>query len=177
MRMLECSADSLSENPVNLFVAALDNGEREALISHAENTDSIYEIWLYANVLGYTGSFEDLDEWVKSRFPKLNRRSMLQAEVIRLESDLHCLRSQVAADIVSPQDAAQRIAQLSKELRGHIVEIDKISKSVDRRGLILAGASRAIGIIEDVFRHEPVETRMAIKDAVKVVWAEMSNDR
>ncbi len=66
------------------------------------------------------------------------------AEIVKLESDIDFLRQQVHADLVKPDAAATRIAHLSKELRGHVVEVDKITKGTDRRGLILAGADKVM---------------------------------
>ena len=39
------------------FLTALDDAHREGFMAYAENTYSVYEIWLYAGVLGYEGSF------------------------------------------------------------------------------------------------------------------------
>ena len=66
-------ADSKTEQ-VTTFQAALDNGHREGFMTYAEHTYSIYEIWLYASVLGYEGSFTALGEWVAKHYPKLNKR-------------------------------------------------------------------------------------------------------
>ena len=46
------------------FLTALDNAHREGFMAYAENTYSVYEIWLYAGVLGYEGSFAALEKWI-----------------------------------------------------------------------------------------------------------------
>ena len=111
---------------IQTFLTALDNGDREAFISYVENTYSIYEIWLYAGILGYDAGFSVLEKWVLKHYPKLNRREILLAEIVKLEADIDFLRQQVQADIVKPDSAATRIAHLSKELRGHLIEVEKM---------------------------------------------------
>ena len=77
------------------FLAALDNAHREGFLAYAENTYSVYEIWLYAGVLGYEGSFAALEKWVNQNYPKLNRREIMLAEIVKLEGDIDFLRQQV----------------------------------------------------------------------------------
>ena len=90
----------------------------------------MYEIWLYAGVLGYEGSFAALEKWVNQNYPKLNRREIMLAEIVKLEGDIDFLRQQVQADLIKADAAATRVAHLSKELRGHVVEVDKLTKGM-----------------------------------------------
>lgn len=158
-----------SEATVQRFLASLDSGHREGFLSYAENTYSIYEIWLYAGVLGYDGPFRALEEWVQRYYPKLNKRKMLLGESVKLEADIEMIRQQVFADLIKPDVAATRIAHLSKELRGHLVEIDKMSKAFDRRGLILAGADRVLRELKAIFRGNE-EILNALELAGESVW-------
>ena len=51
----------------------LDNipaSESEDFREFAEVTPSIIEIWVYAGIVGYEGSFNDLARWVKMKFKK-----------------------------------------------------------------------------------------------------------
>lgn len=165
-----------SEGSIQNFLATLDHSHREGFLSYAENTHSIIEIWLYASVVGYNGTFRALEEWVQKCFPKLDKRKLLLGEIIKLEADIELLRQQVFADIVKPDVAASRIAHLSKELRGHIVEIDKMSKALDRRGLVLAGADKAMRELRAIFRGNE-EILNALDLACESVWAQMSEDK
>jgi hypothetical protein len=154
---------------VAAFLAALDNDRREAFLDYAEHTYSIYEIWLYAAVLGYGGDFGELEQWVQKHYRKLNRRELLLGEVCKLEADIDFLRQQVAADLVKPDAAASRIAHLSKELRGHIAEIDRMTRATDRRGLVLAGADRTLRELRAIFKGNE-EMTAALELAGESVW-------
>lgn len=160
------------DGAVVLFLAALDNDRREAFLNYAEHTYSIYEIWLYASVLGYEGGFVELERWVQKHYRKLNRRELMLAEVCKLEADIDRLRQQVAADLIKPDMAATRIAHLSKELRGHIVEIDKMTKAIDRRGLILAGADSVIRSLRTVFKDNE-DVLPVLEAAFDSAWTQL----
>jgi len=168
-------ADSKTEQ-VTTFLAALDNGPREGFMTYAEHTYSIYEIWLYASVLGYEGSFTALGEWVTKLYPKLNKRELMLAEIVKLEADIDFLRQQVHADLVKPDAAATRIAHLSKELRGHVVEVDRMTKNLDRRGLILAGADKVMRELRAIFKGNDDVTE-ALDLAYESVWAALTDDK
>jgi hypothetical protein len=154
---------------VAAFLAALECDRREGFLNYAEHTYSIYEIWLYASVLGYGGSFSELEQWVQTHYRKLNRRELLLGEVCKLEADIDFLRQQVAADLVKPDAAASRIAHLSKELRGHIAEIDRMTRATDRRGLVLAGADRTLRELRTIFKGNE-EMAAALDLAGESVW-------
>lgn len=165
-----------AEATVLRFLATLDHSHREGFLGYAENTYSIYEIWLYAGVLGYDGSFRDLEQWVQSNYPRLNKRQMLLNESVKLEADIEVLRQQVYADLIKPDVAASRIAHLSKELRGHLVEIDKMSKALDRRGLIMAGADKVMRELRLIFKGND-EILNALDLACESVWTQMTEER
>ncbi len=161
---------------IQSFLTALDNDRREAFLAYVENTYSIYEIWLYARVIGYDLGFNLLEKWVTKNYPKLNRREILLAETVKLEADVDFLRQQVQADLVKPDAAATRIAHLSKELRGHIVETEKMTKSTDRRGLILAGADKVMRELRSIFKGNE-DVINALDLAYESVWAALIEER
>ena len=144
-------------------------------MAYAEHTYSVVEIWLYASVLGYEGTFSALEKWVAATFPKLNRKGILLAETVKLEGDIDVLRQQVQMDLVSPADAASKIAHLSKELRSHLVEIDKMSKAADRRGLIMAGADRVLRELKAIFKGNE-DLMNALNLASESVWAMLADE-
>ena len=169
--MTEETADQVQN-----FLAALDQSHREGFLSYVESTYSVYEVWLYASVLGYRGSFTALGQWMTQHYPKLNRRELMLAEIVKLEADIDYLRQQVHADLVKPEGAATRIAHLSKELRGHVVEIDRMTKGVDRRGLILAGADKVMRELRQIFKGNDDVTN-ALDLAYESVWTMLVDER
>lgn len=168
--------NSAISDQVQGFLTALDNGHRETFLVYADNTYSIYEIWIYASVLGYEGSFAALEKWVAKNHPKLNRREMMLAEVIKLEADIDYLRQQVQADLIKADAAATRIAHLSKELRGHLVEIEKMTRGLDRRGLILAGADKVMRELRTIFKQSE-DVLPALEMAFESIWSGLIEER
>ena len=163
------------EQQIQGFLAGLDDTHREGFMAYAEHTYSVVEIWLYASVLGYEGTFSALEKWVAATFPKLNRKGILLAETVKLEGDIDVLRQQVQMDLVSPADAASKIAHLSKELRSHLVEIDKMSKGADRKGLIMAGADRVLRELKAIFKGNE-DLMNALNLASESVWAMLADE-
>ncbi|HAX05566.1 MAG TPA: hypothetical protein DCX77_07805 [Acidimicrobiaceae bacterium] len=164
------------DEPVQDFLAALDNANREGFLAYAENTYSIYEIWLYACVLGYQGSFPVLEKWVGKNYPKLNRREIMLAEIVKLEGDIDFLRQQVQADLIKADAAATRIAHLSKELRGHVMDVDKLTKSLDRRGLVMSGADKVMRDLRMIFKSSE-EVMPALELAFESIWADLCEEK
>lgn len=157
------------------FLAALPNEEREFFLKQAEATTSPYEMWLYAGVLGYEGPFIDLAHWLRSAYPKPNLGKILLGETIKLEGDIAELRNQVQHGLIKADVAGSRIAQLSKELRGHISELDKMGKVIDRRGLVLSGADRVMRSLKAIFKGNDEMTE-ALDLACQSVWAEFAEE-
>jgi hypothetical protein len=157
------------------FLVALHDGEREAFLQFAELSSSNYEIWIYATVLGYSGRFSELVEWAADLFPKSNRRELLQEEAHRLEADIAQLRELAMLKGLAPDIAASRVAVLSKELRGHLAEIEKMSRATDRRGLVLAGADRVMRELRAIFRGNE-EIMDALEPAFVSVWGAITEE-
>ncbi len=158
------------------FLAALDNTHREGFMAYAENTYSVYEVWLYAGVLGYEGSFPALEKWLRKAYPKLNRREIMLAEIVKLEGDIDFLRQQVQADLIKADAAATRIAHLSKELRGHVMDVDKLTKGLDRRGLVMSGADKVMRDLRTIFKSQE-EVMPALELAFESIWAELCEEK
>lgn len=167
---------TIQEDSVQTFLAALDGDKRESFLNYVEHTYSVYEIWLYAGVLGYSGSFTTLERWIKANYPKLNRRQLLLTEVTKLEGDIAFLREQVQLDLIKSDAAATKIAHLSKELRGHLTEIERMTRATDRRGLILAGADAVMRSLRGIFRGND-EVVPVLEAAFDSVWAQLENEK
>ena len=163
---------SKESDQVTVFLRALGDSAREAFVNYAEHTYSVYEIWLYAGVLGYSGSFVELEKWVSENHKKLNRRDLLLREICKLEEDIDAIRQQSICNMVKPESAASRIAQLSKEMRGHVVEVERMSKPVDRRGLVLAGADRVMRELNTIFENN-AEIKDALDEAFESIWTRL----
>ena len=156
------------------FLSSLDHNQRERFLGDCENRESPYQIWLYASAMGYEGDFIELDAWLRKRYPQLDRRRMLMAEAIKLESDIDQARQ--SWEELKPGEAARNVASLSKELRGHLVEVEKMSRGMDRRGLILSGADRLLNVLQDMFSGD-AEMQEALGKGFEVVWAQLNEER
>lgn len=164
-----------ADSAVAKFLAALDSDRREGFLNYVDHTYSIYEIWLYATVLGYDGSFTLLEKWVQANYRKLNRRELLLGEVCKLEADIDFLRQQVQADLIKADAAASRIAHLSKELRGHVSEVERMNRTTDRRGLVLAGADKVLRELKTIFRGND-EILAAMEIAGESIWKTINEE-
>ncbi len=160
---------------VENFLATLQDGDRESFLNFAELCGSNYEIWVYATVLGFTGRFVELENWTNAMFPKVNRRDVLLREVSALEADIAEIRSLVQMGKIAADTAATRVSHLTKELRGHISEIEKMSRSIDRRGLVLAGADRVMRELKTIFRGNE-EIMDALAPAFVSVWSAITEE-
>ena len=58
---------------------------------------------------------------------------------------------------------------IQRELRGHIDQIEKFTSSRDRKGLVMAGADRAIRELMFIFKDDPIEG--PLQEASMSVWA------
>lgn len=166
------------------FLSSLDNGQRERFLAACECRDSGIQTWMYASAMGYEGDFLQLEAWLQKRYPRLDRRKMLLAEAIKIESDIASLRDsdvlvgadQEGARPARPTDSARNIASLSKELRGHLVEVERMTKAVDRRGLLLTGADRLLRILQDMFAEND-EMKAALEQGFEAFWSQMNDER
>jgi hypothetical protein len=162
---------------VQHWLASLDTADHEAFLDLVTTSHSPVEVWTLATVLGYAGSFGALADWSRPLRPAKDRRQDLSDEVDKLKLDLVAVRGQTGNAVgMEPQDIYMRIGQLTKELRGHLIEIDKMTKATDRRGLVLAGADRVIREVRSLFAGDK-QMEAALDDAFRVVWAVLSDEK
>ena len=64
-----------------------------------------------------------------------------------------------------------RIAQMQKEIRGNIAQVEQFTNMKDRKGLLMAGADRAIRELMFIFKDDPIE--VPLEEATMSVWARM----
>ena len=165
-----------------IYLSAVDNwldtlpaADSEDFKEFAEITPSIIEIWVYAGILGFDGRFNDLARWVKMKYKKLNRRAILNSEIAALHSDVQDLRMAVTAGEIKGSDGAARLASLEKELRSHIETSERMNKTTDKRGLILAGADRVMRELTAIFKDDP-QFAEPIENAMNSVWAKIYSE-
>jgi hypothetical protein len=60
---------------------------------------------------------------------------------------------------------------MEKELRGTINQVEQFTANKDRKGLLMAGADRAIRELAFIFKDDPIEG--PLKEAAMSVWARM----
>ena len=160
---------------VDQWLDTLPASESEEFKEFAEYTPSIIEIWVYSGILGYTGTFNDLSRWVKMKYKKLNRREILNSEIAALHSDIQELRMAVTSGEIKGDNGAARLAALEKELRSHIEVSERLNRSTDKRGLILAGADRVMRELTNIFKDDP-QFAEPIDNAMNAVWAKVYSE-
>jgi hypothetical protein len=162
--------------PTAHFLRMLDGPDRELFIDTVENATTAIEIWTLATVMGYTGSMGDLIAWANDQYPRTDRRKLLLQEAEKLKEDIADARVLISTSALEPKEGYSRIAFLSKELRGHLNEVDKMARILDRRGLILAGADRVMRELRGIFAGS-AEMESALAKAFKAVWAVLMDER
>ena len=162
-------------NVVEQWLDTLPAGESEDFREFAEVTPSVIEIWVYAGIVGYPGTFTDLNRWVKMKYKKLNRREILNSEIAALHSDIQELRMAILSGEIKGDNGAARLAALEKELRSHIETSDRMNKSTDKRGLVLAGADRVMRELTGIFKDDP-QFAEPIENAINAIWAKVYSE-
>jgi hypothetical protein len=145
---------------IELFDQWVDNltsSDQDAFCSFAEETFSVIECYLYARFLGYGGSISACDLWVKSHYKKPDHRKKLLYEIEEMQEDIRKLREDVDNGVVKRDAGVARIAGMQKELRGTIAQIELFTSSRDRKGLLMAGADRALRELQIIFKDDPIE--------------------
>jgi hypothetical protein len=162
---------------IELFDQWVDNltcSEQEAFTSFSASNYSIIEAFLYARFLGYRGSIVACEAWVNDRYPKPDHRKTLLYEIEEMQEDIRKLRSDVDEGLVKRDAGVARIASMQKELRGTIAQIEQFVNNRDRKGLLMAGADRAIRELLSVFKDDPIE--IPLEEASMSVWAKIQFD-
>ena len=162
-------------NYVEQWLETIPASESEDFREFAEVTPSIIEIWIYAGIVGYPGTFTDLNRWVKMKYKKLNRREILNSEIAALHADIQELRMAITSGEIKGDNGAARLAALEKELRSHIETSDRMNRSTDKRGLVLAGADRVMREITAIFKDDP-QFAEPIENAINAVWAKVYSE-
>ena len=153
------------------WVENLDAPTEEAFIGFCSENYSVIECYLYARFLGYNGSITGCALWVQKNYPKPDHRAVLLNEIEEMQEDIRKLRADVDDGIVKRDAGVARIAGMQKELRGTIAQVELSTANKDRKGLLMAGADRAIRELLTIFKDDPIES--PLEEASMSVWAHM----
>jgi hypothetical protein len=157
---------------VDQWLDTLPAADSENFCEFSKVTSSPIEIWIFAGVLGYSGTFNDLCRWLKMKYKKLDTRGILNSEISAIHADIQEYRMALSAGEIKATDGVARLAALEKELRSHIETLDRMNKSTDKRGLILAGADRVMREMTSIFKDDP-QFSEPIENAINAVWAKV----
>jgi len=153
------------------WLETLSPNEKEAFLTFCRKHSSPIQMYLYARFLGYTGSIVACDLWVNSNYKKADHRKTLLYEIDEMQEDIRLLREDIDNGVVKRDSGVARIASMQKELRGTIAQIDLFTGNKDRKGLLMAGADRAIRELLTIFKDDPIE--VPLEEASMSVWSHM----
>tara|TARA_R100000008_G_scaffold52505_1_gene31769 strand:- start:9 stop:494 length:486 start_codon:yes stop_codon:yes gene_type:complete len=153
------------------WLKGLTDKDREAFLAFCKRTSSPIQMYLYSRFLGFTGTIVDCDTWAKKKFKKRNFQEVLELEIGLMQQDISNLREGIQMGMVKQDMGTARIAMLQKELRGTIKQLSDEKVLLDKQGLILAGADRALREMLSIFRDDPIEGPLS--EASMGVWTKI----
>jgi hypothetical protein len=153
------------------WIQGLTDKDRESFLTFCKRTSSPIQMYLYARFLGYTGNIVQCTEWSKKEFKKRDFTSVLELEIDSMQQDIAKLRDAIDMGMVKQDMGTSRIAMLQKELRGAIKQLNDEKILMDKQGLILAGADRALREMLLIFRDDPIEG--PLQEASMGVWTKI----
>ena len=156
---------------MNKWVSSLTDKDRESFLAFCKQTASPIQIYLYSRFLGFKGTIVECDEWSKKKFKTRNFNILLEQEIDNMQEDIAKLRQAIDMGMVKQDMGTARIAMLQKELRGSIKQIGDEKILMDKQGLILAGADRALREMLTIFRDDPIEG--PLQEASMGVWTKI----
>ena len=145
--------------------------DRESFLAFCKRTSSPIQMYLYSRFLGFTGTIVECDEWSKKEFKKRDFSGLLEMEIDSMQQDIAKLRDAIDLGMVKQDMGTSRIAMLQKELRGAIKQLNDEKVLLDKQGLILAGADRALREMLSIFRDDPIEG--PLQEASMGVWTKI----
>ena len=153
------------------WVHSLSDKDRESYLAFCKKAGSPIQIYLYARFLGFTGTIVECDEWSRENFKKRDFSAVLEAEIDSMTMDISKLRDAIDMGMVKQDMGTSRIAMMQKELRGSIKQLNDEKILMDKQGLILAGADRALREMLTIFRNDPIEG--PLQEASMGVWTKI----
>lgn len=156
------------------WIQSLTDKDRESFLAFCKRTASPIQMYLYARFLGFTGSIVDCNEWSQKEYKKRNFNAILEGEIDSMQNDIAKLRDAIDMGMVKQDMGTSRIAMLQKELRGSIKQLNDEKVLLDKQGLILAGADRALREMLSIFRDDPIEG--PLQEASMGVWTKILSE-
>lgn len=156
------------------WIQSLTDKDRESFLAFCKRTASPIQMYLYARFLGFTGSIVDCNEWSQKEYKKRNFNAILEDEIDSMQNDIAKLRDAIDMGMVKQDMGTSRIAMLQKELRGSIKQLNDEKVLLDKQGLILAGADRALREMLSIFRDDPIEG--PLQEASMGVWTKILSE-
>ncbi len=156
---------------MNDWIQGLTEKDRESFLAFCKRTRSPIQIYLYTRFLGFTGSIVECDKWSQKKFKKRDFSEVLETEIDYMQQDISKLREAIDMGMVKQDMGTARIAMLQKELRGSIKQLNDEKVLLDKQGLILAGADRALREMLSIFRDDPIEG--PLQEASMGVWTKI----
>lgn len=153
------------------WIQGLTDKDRESFLSFCKRTNSPIQMYLYSRFLGFTGSIVECDEWSKKEYKKRDFNGLLEMEIDSMQQDIAKLREAIDMGMVKQDMGTSRIAMMQKELRGSIKQLNDEKILLDKQGLILAGADRALREMLSIFRDDPIEG--PLQEASMGVWTKI----
>ena len=153
------------------WIQGLTDKDRESFLTFCKRTNSPIQMYLYSRFLGFTGSIVDCDEWSKKEYRKRDFNGLLEMEIDSMQQDIAKLREAIDMGMVKQDMGTSRIAMMQKELRGAIKQLNDEKVLLDKQGLILAGADRALREMLSIFRDDPIEG--PLQEASMGVWTKI----
>lgn len=153
------------------WLDTLSDKDRETFLNFCKRTASPVQMYLYARFLGFTGSIVECDEWSTTKYKKRDFSALLEDEIDSMQQDILKLRDAIDMGMVKQDMGTSRIAMLQKELRGTIKQLSDERVLLDKQGLILAGADRALREMLSIFRDDPIEGPLT--EASMGVWTKI----
>ncbi len=156
------------------WVDNLDSSTQESFLCFVKDNYSVVECYLYARFLGYRGEISYCNAWLKQNYPKPDHRKTLLTEIGEMQEDIRKLREDIENYVVKRDVGVARIAAMQKELRSTIAQVESFTSLKDRKGLLMAGADRAMRELMAIFKDDPIEG--PLHEASMSVWAKMQLD-
>jgi hypothetical protein len=153
------------------WIQGLTDKDRESFLAFCKRSSSPIQMYLYSRFLGFKGTIVECDDWSQKEFKKRNFNVVLEGEIDSMQEDISKLREAIDMGMVKQDMGTARIAMLQKELRGSIKQLNDEKVLLDKQGLILAGADRALREMLSIFRDDPIEG--PLQEASMGVWTKI----
>ena len=153
------------------WIHELTDKDRESFLAFCKKVNKSDTDVPVCQVSWLCGSIVDCDTWSQETYKKRNFAAVLEMEIDAMTQDISKPRDAIDMGMVKQDMGTARIAMLQKELRGAIKQLQDEKVLMDKQGLILAGADRALREMMTIFRDDPIEG--PLQEASMGVWTKI----